>query len=60
MTTNQSVIIRTKTFDDGTTCGKTVHQTADGRWWTESPYLNPDTLGTGESMAYKIGNIVRW
>ena len=60
ITSNQSVIIRTKDVDDGTTLGLKVYQTADGRWWKESPYMSPDSLGTGDQMAYKIGDIIRW
>jgi hypothetical protein len=60
MTTNQSAIIRTKNIDNGYTCGKNVYQTADGKWWEESRYIDPDNLGTGESIAHKTGNIIWW
>ena len=55
--TTQSAIVREKWLDDGTTGGKKMYQTADGRWWVETSRRGD---GTGDVIAHKIGDIVKW
>lgn len=61
MTTNQQAIVSEKWIDDGTTGGKTIWQTADGRWWQQT-FSTPETCGTGETVGYldQNSNTVRW
>jgi len=42
--------------DHSMTCGPLHVQTADGRVWVESPYTSKESLGTGESLGYLVGN----
>ena len=59
MTYNKSAVIRKEYIDDGTTGGKTMYQTADGKWWEETNYI-PVSCTAGTTIGRLEGNNIRY
>jgi|APSaa5957512622_1039677.scaffolds.fasta_scaffold75290_2 hypothetical protein len=59
MTYNKSAIVRKEYVDDGTTSGKSIYQTSDGRWWEESDHPLTNTT-SGDPIGRLEGNNIRY